>query len=159
METLLIVFAILLFLVGLAGVLIPMLPGIPLCWGGLLLLKLTERAGGQISWRAIIIWGIVTIVVTILDNVLPIWGTRKAGGSKFVVVCATVGLLFGLFAGPVGIFLGPFIGALIGALIEGNQPGQSTQQAAGAFLGLLVGIAIKFCCAGLMLWQFIRALW
>ena len=142
METLLIILAILLFIVGLAGVIIPMLPGVPLCWAGLLLLKLTERAGGQISWRAFVIWG-----------------TRKAGGSKFVVVCATVGLLFGLFAGPVGIFLGPFLGALIGALIEGNQPGQSTQQAAGAFIGLLVGIAIKFCCAGLMLWQFIRALW
>lgn len=158
MNLFLVILACLIFLVGLAGVIIPMLPGIPLCWVAYLLLKLTRTAGDTLTWRGVVIWGIVTVVVTILDNILPVWGTKKAGGSKFVVLCATIGLVAGLFFGLPGILLGPFFGALTGAVLEKNSIDSSLSQAGGAFIGLMAGIVIKLICAGIMMAQIIRAL-
>lgn len=158
MNLVLLLLACLIFLIGLAGVIIPMLPGLPLCWLAFLLLKLTRTAGDSLTWRGVVLWGVVTVIVTLLDNILPVWGTKKAGGSRFVVLCATVGLVAGLFFGLPGILLGPFFGALAGALLERHSVHTSLSQAGGAFFGLMAGIVIKLICAGVMLVQIVRAL-
>lgn len=158
MDLFLIIVGALLLLVGVAGSVIPVLPGIPLCWLGYFLLKFTDQGGAAISWQQLIILAIVVVVITVLDNMLPIWGAKKQGGSKLVMVLATVGLIMGLFLGPIGVFLGPFLGALLGALIDGNTMGNSISQALGTFLGIFVGIVMKLCCAGYIVWCFIRVL-
>lgn len=153
-----IILAALLLFIGAVGTIAPVLPGLPLCWGGLLALKFIPSTQDEISWVGIIILGVITVIISILDNVLPVWGTKKRGGNKKVVWGATVGLLFGFFIGPWGIILGPFIGALIGALISGNKLKPAAQQASGAFAGYLAGLILKLVTAGFIIFFFIRTL-
>lgn len=104
-DTIWIILAGLLLLVGAVGTVAPILPGPPLSWGGLLALKFIPSTQDDISWTAIIVLGVLTVVVTIIDNILPVWGTKKMGGNKQVVWGATIGLLIGFFLGPWGLFL------------------------------------------------------
>ena len=153
-----IVVAAILLLSGTIGTIAPIIPGLPLSWGGLFILKFLPSTKDDISWTIIIILGIITAVITILDNILPVWGTKKMGGNKQVVWGATIGLLFGFFLGPWGIFLGPFVGAFIGALMSGNKLKSATKQASGAFGGYLVGLLLKLISVGFIIFFFIRTL-
>ncbi len=153
-----IVVAAILLSAGAIGTIAPIIPGLPLSWGGLFILKLLPSTKDDISWTIIIILGIISAVITILDNILPVWGTKKMGGNKQVVWGATIGLLFGFFLGPWGIFLGPFVGAFIGALMSGNKLKSATKQASGAFGGYLVGLLLKLISVGFIIFFFIRTL-
>lgn len=121
-------------------------------------MKFIPSTQDQISWIGIIILGVITVIISILDNVLPILGTKKWGGNKKVVWGATVGLLFGFFIGPLGIILGPFTGAFIGAMMSGNKIKPAVKQASGAFAGFLAGLILKLVTAGFIIFFFIRAL-
>ena len=101
-DTIGIIFAVLLLVVGAIGTVAPVIPGVPLSWGGLLLLKFLPSLQDEISWTTIVLLGILTLGVTLLDNILPVWGTKKLGGNKKVVWGATIGLLVGF-----GAWLGP----------------------------------------------------
>lgn len=153
-----IILAGLLLLIGAVGVIAPILPGLPLCWGGLLALKFIPSVQDDISWNIIIILGVLTAVITILDNVLPVWGTKKMGGNKQVVWGATIGLLIGFFLGPWGIIFGPFIGAFVGGLLSGTQFINAVKQATGAFVGYIVGLVLKLITVGLIIFFFVRTL-
>lgn len=153
-----IILAALLLLVGAVGVIAPILPGLPLSWGGLLILKFLPSTQDEITWQTVIILGVVMLIITILDNVLPVWGTKKMGGNKKVVWGATIGLLFGFFLGPWGIIFGPFVGAFIGAIISGNSLKPATKQASGAFVGYLVGLMLKLVAVGFIVFFFVRTL-
>lgn len=157
-DPIFIIIAVVLLIVGAIGTVAPVLPGVPLSWAGLLVLKLTPSVSDNISWTTIIVLGVLTIIVTLLDNILPVWGTKKMGGNKKVVWGATIGLLVGFFFGPLGIIFGPFVGALLAALISGNKIMPATKQASGAFLGYIVGLTIKLITVGLILFFFIKAL-
>ena len=157
-EILLIILAALLLLIGAVGVIAPVLPGLPLSWGGLLILKFLPSTQDDISWKTVIILGVVMLVITILDNILPLWGTKKMGGNKQVVWGATIGLLVGFFLGPWGIIFGPFIGAFIGAILSGNSLRPATKQASGAFLGYLVGLMLKLVTVGFIIFFFVKTL-
>ena len=114
-DYLLLALAIVLMIIGIIGCLVPVLPGPPLSFIGLLILHFTEFAEFRIN--LLIILGVIAVVVAIFDYVVPIWGTKKFGGTKYGIRGATVGLLIGLFFGPPGIIIGPFIGAVVGELI------------------------------------------
>lgn len=157
-DIILIILASLLLLVGAVGTIAPIIPGLPLSWGGLFILKLIPSTQENISWTAIIILAVVTVVITILDNVLPVWGTKKMGGNKQVVWGATIGLLIGFFLGPWGIIFGPFVGAFIGAIITGNRLKKATKQASGAFGGYLAGLLLKLIVVGFITFYFVRTL-
>lgn len=158
MNIIWIVVAVLLLIAGAIGTIAPVIPGLPLSWGGLFILKLLPSTQDGISWTTIIILAIITIVITILDNVLPIWGTKKMGGNKQVVWGATIGLLIGFFLGPWGIIFGPFIGAFLGAMITGNRLKNATKQASGAFGGYLVGLLLKLIVVGFIFFFFLKTL-
>ena len=128
---------------------------------GLWILHATDKV--QFSWKFLLIWGIVTTVVQILDFVIPVWGTKVMGGSKAGVWGSTVGLIIGLFYGAWGIVLGPFIGAVLFELIfnrkeEGKTFLQSLKAGLGAFVGLITGTVLKLTCVGLMIFSFVTAL-
>jgi len=148
----------LLLLSGAVGTVVPILPGLPLCWGGLLVLKLLPSTKGDISWRSLILLGGLTLVITVLDNLLPIWGTKKMGGNKTVTWGAAIGLMIGFFLGPWGIILGPFAGALIGGVVAGNRLGGAAKQATGAFIGLVIGLFLKLAGAGLIIFFYFKTL-
>jgi len=155
MDIVLLVIAILLMLTGMIGCVAPVLPGPPLTWIGLLLIKFTDKFGDQFTWTWMIIWACVTILVTVLDYVIPIWGTKKMGGSKVGIWGATAGMFVGLLFLPWGIILGPFIGALVGELITGKDQKSSFKAAFGSFWGFLSSIGLKLLACGLMIGYFV----
>ena len=157
-EPLLIALAVICLIVGAIGTVAPILPGVPLSWAGLLILKFVPSVKDNVSWAIIVILGIITIAVTILDNILPMWGTKKMGGNKKVVWGATIGLLIGFFLGPWGIIFGPFVGALIGGLLSGSKFMLATKHATGAFIGYIAGLIIKLITVGLIVFFFVVAL-
>ena len=102
-------------IIGIIGCLVPVLPGPPLSFLGLIFLHLTRF--GQFTTPTLIIFGTIAVVVTVLDYIVPVWGTKKFGGSKYGTRGATVGLIIGFFLGPLGIILRSLIGAFVGEMI------------------------------------------
>ena len=126
---------------GLAGCILPALPGPPLSYIALLLLQATKFA--DFSGKFLLITAIVTVIVTVADCIFPVWGAKKWGGSRTGTIGAMIGLLIGLFFLPVGIIAGPFVGAVIGELFAGRDTNAALQSGFGSFVGFLLGTAIK----------------
>src|SRR3546814_5344998 len=106
MDVFLVILAAVAILTGILGSFLPVLPGPPIAWVGLLLLHYSDFA--EFSQRFLIITAIITIVVVALDYLVPAWGTKKYGGSKTGQYGAMIGMAIGLFAGSIGIIIGPF---------------------------------------------------
>lgn len=145
-------------LLGGIGCVAPALPGPPLSWAGLLALKFAPAVKDNVSWTAIILLAIFTILVSVLDNVLPVWSTKKMGGGKNVVWGATLGMAVGFFFGIPGIILGPFAGAFLGGLLSGGKFRHSLKHASGAFLGFIAGLTLKLICVALIALFFVKSL-
>lgn len=157
MDYVLITLGIILLLLGIAGAILPVLPGPPLNYGALLLLHATAKY--QFTGRFLLIWAVITILVYALDYLIPAWGTKKFGGSKQGVWGSIFGLLVGLILfPPIGIILGPFIGAVLGELIGGKTSTQALRSGFGSFVGFLTGTLLKLIASGLMTWYFFKEL-
>ncbi|MFM7644774.1 MAG: DUF456 domain-containing protein [Sphingomonadales bacterium] len=150
MELLMTILGFILMLSGLLGSFLPLLPGPPISFAGLLLLHFFGNA--TFSNNILLVIGVLVIALVFLDYLLPIWTTKKFGGSKAGQWGATAGVLLGIFAGPWGIVLGPFLGAYLGELIAGSNNQNAWQSAKGAFLGFLLGTGLKIILVGSMLW-------
>ena len=161
MEILLAVGGILLIIIGFIGSALPVLPGPPLAWVGYLMLKWTPYVSDNESYEtALWIMLFFVILVTVLDYVVPVWGTKKWGGSKAGMWGATIGLVAGLFGGPIGIIIGPFLGAVIGELISGKAQKEAFRAGWGSFLGFLLGVGMKLMvCATLLFLFIIHVFW
>lgn len=157
MDWIWIVLGSLLMVAGLIGSIIPVLPGPPLSYIGILLLQLTSKS--PFAERFLVSWGLITIAVTVLDYIVPIWGTRQFGGSKLGVWGSTLGLLVGLilFQG-LGLIVGPFVGAVLGELIDGKNGNQALRAGFGSFLGFVAGTLMKLCVAVILAYHFIASL-
>jgi hypothetical protein len=147
---------IILMIIGIIGCLLPVLPGPPISFIGLILLHVTKF--GKFDPPTLIILGIITIVVTIIDLIVPVWGTRKFGGSKYGARGATVGLIIGVFLGPAGIIFGPFIGAIIGELIFRDDMGYAVKAGFGSLLGFFMGVGLKLAASLVMTFYFVKEL-
>jgi uncharacterized protein YqgC (DUF456 family) len=141
-DVVLLIAAILCLLLGFVGCIVPALPGPPIGFAALLLIKFA-RWGADASWTWIVLFGALTLLVTVLDYWIPAWGTKKFGGTRGGVWGASIGMVVGLFFPPAGIILGPFIGAFTGEMIAGTPGKKSIRAAFGAFLGFLGGIGMK----------------
>jgi len=153
-DYILLVLGIFLMIMGIIGCLVPILPGPPLSYLGLILLHLTRF--GQFTKPALITLGAIAVVVTILDYIVPIWGTKKFGGSKYGMRGATVGLIIGLFLGPLGIVLGPLIGAFVGEMIFRDDINYALKAGFGSLLGFLTGIGLKLAASLVMTFYFFK---
>lgn len=149
LDILLAILAVLCLFTGLVGAVLPF-PGPPLSFIGLLLLHYTRFAdfSGSLLWGL----GLATLVVTILDYYVPIWGLKKFGGSRGGIWGSAIGLLIGMFMGPAGIFIGAFLGGLVGELLVGQDTPQAFRAATGSFLGFLLGVGLKLTLCTLMIW-------
>ncbi|MCQ2589449.1 MAG: DUF456 domain-containing protein [Treponema sp.] len=148
--------AAVLLVVGFLGSFLPVIPGPPLAWAGLLAAYFSSY--NLISLNLLIITAIVAVVVTILDNILPPLMTKKTGGSKWATWGSTIGLIIGLFMGPVGIIAGPFIGAFVGEIIHSKgDAGLSFKSAWGSFMGFLFGTGIKMIVVGIYIWFYVKS--
>jgi hypothetical protein len=157
MDYILIALGVLFIIGGILGGVLPVLPGPPLSYIGLLLLHFTEKH--QFSTRFLIIWAVVTVVVYLLDYAIPVWGTKRFGGSKRGIWGSIIGLVVGLFFfPPFGIIIGPFAGAVIGELSTGKDSGAALKSGFGSFAGFLIGVILKLTVSGMMAWYFAKEL-
>lgn len=147
---------IILMVLGLIGCLVPVLPGPPISFLGLLSLHFTKFC--HFKPATLIIFLTITVVVSILDHLVPIWGTKKFNGSKYGTRGATVGLIIGLFLGPIGIIFGPLLGAFIGEMIFRDNINYAIKAGLGSLLGFLTGIGLKLAASLVMTFYFVRAL-
>jgi len=157
MDVFLIIIAFLCMLVGIIGCIIPGLPGMPVAYVGLWIAQATERV--NFSWQMLLIYGLVVVVLTVLDYIVPAWGTKKYGGSSYGVWGSTIGVFVGLFAGVWGVIIGPLVGAVIGELISGKAVGEAFKAGWGSFVGILFSTVLKLICCGMMTVALIQAVW
>ena len=145
--------AVILVLVGIAGVILPALPGLPLVFAGMLL---AAWAGDfqQIGWVTLVILGLLTLLSVAVDFFATLVGARRVGASKKALLGAVLGTFAGLFFGPIGLFAGPFVGALLGELWHGREIGQAAKVGLGTWLGILLGTVLKLGLAFAMLGLF-----
>lgn len=156
MDTTLIILGIILLVLGFAGCILPFLPGPPIGYVALVMLQLTEKKPFSTTFMVVI--GVVVAVVTILDYIIPIWGTKKFGGSKSGMWGATIGLLAGLFFNlPFGIITGPFVGAYLGELRAKRPHNEALRAALGSFLGFVIGTILKIIVMIVITYFFITA--
>jgi uncharacterized protein YqgC (DUF456 family) len=155
MDVVWLVLGVLLMAGGLVGCVLPFLPGPPLCYLALLIQQL--QSDPPYTTKFLVIWVVVTAVVTGLDYVIPIYGTKKFGGTRYGMWGCVIGLIAGLWFGPFGIILGPFVGALIGELIANRSSDQALRAAFGSFAGFLAGTLLKLIACFVMIYYFIYA--
>lgn len=144
---------------GLLGSFLPVLPGPPLSWIGLVMLYFTDAVPN--NYWMIVITGVVTIAVAILDYMIPAHGTRRFGGSKYGIWGTNIGLVVGIFAPiPFGFIIGPFVGALVGELIYNSKDhGRALKAATGSFVGFLASTFMKFVICMMILGIYVWVTW
>ena len=158
MDIALLLIGFILMLVGILGSFLPVLPGPPVSWIGLLLLHLTNAVPQ--NWWFLGITLVIALLVTVMDYVIPAAGTKKFGGSKAGIWGSIIGLLVAIFfpvLGPFGIIVWPFVGALVGELSQNKDQKTAWKAAFGSFIGFLTGTFLKFLITmvylGLFIWK------
>jgi len=154
----LIIFGLIVALVGLIGCVFPVIPGPPLSFLSLIILS-CAMDWEVFSVTFLIIMGILTIVVTALDYIVPAGGAKKYGASKYGVGGSIIGMFTGFFFfPPLGLFVGAFAGALAGELLARKGGKEALRAGWGVFVGIMVGIGLKLAFSGVILFFYIKEL-
>jgi uncharacterized protein YqgC (DUF456 family) len=157
MDIFLAIVAVVFAVIGLAGSVVPVLPGPPISWVGLLALSFTDYYDRP-SWF-LWLWLAVVVLVTVADNFLPVVMTKKFGGSRAATWGTILGMLVGMFFGPWGMIIGPFAGAFLGELIGNrSERREALRIATGAFFAFIGGVGIKLIASGMILWYIVKEL-
>ncbi|MBX2965796.1 MAG: DUF456 domain-containing protein [Cyclobacteriaceae bacterium] len=156
MDLLWIIIASCLMLAGVVGSVVPFLPGPPLSYAGLLVLQLREAPA--FSTKFLLIWLAIVVVIVVLDYIVPVYGTKKFGGTKYGMWGCTIGLIAGFWFGPLGIIAGPFVGAFVGEILANNESERALKAALGSFIGFVLSTLLKLVTCLVMGWYFIKAL-
>ncbi|MBR6774989.1 MAG: DUF456 domain-containing protein [Bacteroidales bacterium] len=152
MEFLIYLLAVVFIIVGIIGDVVPGLPGVPISYAAMLLIHFFT--GINYDSEALVIYGIICLLITVVDYFVPIWGTKKFGGTKAGVRGSTIGLiigvvvlpLLGIVIGPlglIGIIAGPFVGAYVGEKMSGVDDQLAWRSAIGSFVGFVAGTLLK----------------
>lgn len=141
MDVLIYILSFLLLLGGIAGCVLPVLPGAPLGYAGLLLLHFTGKA--DFSTTQLVVWLVIVVILQIVDFITPLLGSKYSGGTDFGNRGCMAGTLLGLFFMPWGIILGPFIGAVVGEMLGGSDFPHAIRAGIGSLIGFLFGTLLK----------------
>ncbi len=142
---------------GLAGTVLPALPGVPLVFAGMLMAAWVGDFQHISAWTVAAL-AVLTLLAVGIDLLASAFGTRIAGASKRAFIGAAVGAIVGLFFGLPGLLLGPFVGAVAGEALVSNNVQQAAKAGIGASIGLLFGAIGKIALAFTMLGLFALAL-
>lgn len=152
----LIILGLLLAFIGLAGCILPAIPGPPLSFAALIVLSLAKN-WEPFSATFLIIMGGLTLFVTLLDYVVPAAGAKKYGASRAGVWGSIIGLLVGLFLFPPwGILIGAILGALVGELIVGKKGKEAFRASWGVVVGTILSVGLKLALSGVILFFYIK---
>ncbi len=154
LVVILILVAIIMALVGIIGAIVPAIPGPPLCFASLVIAYFTSP--GYISETLLGVMFVITIVVTVLDYIAPIWLTKLGGGSKQAMWGSTLGVFAGLFFMPWGLILGPLVGAFIGEMMHESNTGKATKVALMSFVAFLLSTGVKLVASLIMTFYTIK---
>lgn len=143
-----------LLIIGFLGCIIPVLPGTPLALIGLLIIHLTDSV--DFTTTEFVLYIALTIIAQITDYLLPIWFTKRFGGSKWGIWGSTIGIIVGFFFGPIGIILGPMIGAFGAELLSGKEGKIALKASWGSFVGFLSNTGLKMIVCGYFIWVFVK---
>ncbi len=153
METFLIIVAGFFMVAGIIGAFVPVVPGTPLSYIGILILHFTYDS--HFSWLFLVSWGVVVVITATLDSFLPAEGARRTGGSKTGIYGAFLGGVLGIFFfPPIGLLFGPIIGAFVGELIAGKKTDSALRSALGSFIGFLIATGLKVGVAIVLAYYF-----
>jgi uncharacterized protein YqgC (DUF456 family) len=158
MDWIISVLAVLAGVIGIVGSILPALPGAPIGWVGMLLLYIwgngTNIDGEPMSMRLLIIWGVIVVLVSVIDYFVPMYFTKLTGGSRYAERGAMAGLIIGIFLTPIGMILGSFLGAFLSELYWGKKSApDALKSAVGSFLGFLLGTGLKTVVSVCIFWQ------
>ena len=156
MEWLCIILGFILIIKCTIGSFLPLLPGPPIAYAGLLIQLFREP--DPFTSKFLWIWAGIVVVSLILDYLVPIWGTKKFGGTKYGIWGCTIGFLLAFWMGPWGVIIGPFLGAFVGEMIAGQDSKKSFKAALGSFIGFLLGSFLKLVICFMMLYYLIRSI-
>ncbi len=156
MEVALWILAVLLVLIGLAGIVLPALPGTALVFAGLLLAAGIDGFE-KVGWLPLLALGVLTGLSYVAELAATGAGAKKAGASRQAVIGAMIGIVVGIFFGIAGIFLGPFLGAAAGEYLANRDLLRAGRAGYGTLLGLVLGAAMKIALALTMIGVFVTA--
>lgn len=155
MDIMLLSISIILLLLGLAGCLLPVLPGPPISFLALLFVNFTSYA--DFTANFLIIMAVMAAAVTTVDFIVPVWATKKAGGSKYGMWGAGIGIFAGIFfLPPFGLIIGPLAGAILGEMIKGSGGRKAIVAGLGSFAGFLLGAGLKLAASLTISLYFVR---
>jgi len=156
--TILTILGVICLFLGLIGCIVPAIPGPPLSFLALILLEIATQ-GEAFTTSQLIFWGVVTIIVTVIDYVIPLVGAKKFGATKFGIFGSIIGMVIGIiFFPPLGMLVGAFIGAVAGEFLKGKSSPEAFKAGWGVFVGTMLGIGIKLAASAVMSFYFIKAL-
>ena len=148
------VLAVALVVAGLAGLILPALPGPPLLFAGLAVAAWAEDFAYVGPWT-LLVFGLMTALMITVDFAAGALGTKGFGATEYAAIGAMIGAIGGIFFGIPGILLGPFVGAIVGELFAARSLQDAGIAGIGATIGLLLGVAMKFALAFSMLGIFL----
>jgi uncharacterized protein YqgC (DUF456 family) len=159
MDIVLLILSFSCMITGIFGSILPVLPGPGISWIGLLLLYFTNAVPANYWILGIAL--LITIIISVLDYVIPSKGTKKFGGSSYGIWGTNIGLIIGIIAPiPFGFLLGPFVGAFLGELIfDSKDHKRALKAATGSFIGLLASSFMKFVVCVMYLGLFLTIVW
>jgi uncharacterized protein YqgC (DUF456 family) len=155
--TALIVLGFIVLVAGIAGCVLPIIPGPPLAYAALILLSIARK------WEAfppavLIVLGLVAAAVTVMDYLMPLITSKWKGASKAGIWGSVAGMILGMvFFPPFGVIIGTFVGTVLGELLFSNRPEGALKAGWGVFLGTMLGIALKLAISGVIAVYFFRA--
>jgi uncharacterized protein YqgC (DUF456 family) len=159
LEGITIVIGSILMVLGLAGGILPILPGPPLSFIGLFLLALIKHFSPPLTPALIVILAIVTILVIVMDYVIPLLGAKRYGASKWGVWGSVLGMAVGIFWSPFAMLVGAFIGAVVVEWLVGKKKGEALRAGWGVVMGTLFATILRLGVSGMMTYYFVLALW
>jgi uncharacterized protein YqgC (DUF456 family) len=145
-----------LVLAGLAGTILPVLPGVPLVFVGLFVADWADDFQ-RVTWLPLLLLGLLTVLSFVIDFAATAFGVRRVGATRLAIIGAVVGTLVGIFFGIPGLIFGPFVGAVVGELVSHGQLAQASRVGIATWQGLIFGTIAKIGLAFTMVGIFVVA--
>ena len=159
-AAILISIGIILLVIGLVSCVLPPLPGPPIAYIALLIAAISLNKTQDLPNWLLIVYAIITVFILIIDNFIPVWSTKKFGGTKAGIRGCFIGIVIGIIFSPFGgisIILCPFLGAIIGEIVDGQSLSIAVKSGIGSFIGFLLTSGIKKILVLFMCYHYFKA--